>query len=335
MRIKKFMSRGWAASLLVAAVALVGIAFAAPAPKKTKMDPPTFTTGCASADDEVFVTNGTIDLTVCAGATGAPAGFSVQWMLCDDFNNGTDLDNDGFYTSPGENAPGQWTASDFVCKASFSGNAKGYHYNLEPLECSTVTIGAILFDNPGASTNCPDDLGCGNCFKFRVFAHANSKLQRSDWSETKECSTLDCPESCSSLSQGYWKQHYPGLPAPTDETWNTILQEDGLTPGLTIGCANYTPQQLVNILNTQPAKDVKGVPPSCEAKQFIQLMHQLIASRLNLEKYPDGEFANDPAVLLAISLAEAELCSGNKCDPTDYATDLDDLIHVTSYHCGK
>src|SRR5215204_1405649 len=74
----------------------------ASAPKKTKMDVPTIT--CTQGSTQV-----SISLEVCAGATGTPAGFSIQWMTKAAFDaNG-----------------GVWLASDdlALCKASFSGNA--------------------------------------------------------------------------------------------------------------------------------------------------------------------------------------------------------------------
>src|SRR5215204_6009941 len=71
-------------------------------PPKTKMAVPVVT--CAEGSTQV-----SINLNVCAGATGAPAGFSIQWMTKAAFDaNG-----------------GVWLASDdlALCKASFSGNA--------------------------------------------------------------------------------------------------------------------------------------------------------------------------------------------------------------------
>src|SRR5687768_15009624 len=51
-------------------------------------------------------TTTTITLEICAGSTGAAAGFSLQWMTVDDY-----LANDC-----------EW--SDLACEASFSGNAR-------------------------------------------------------------------------------------------------------------------------------------------------------------------------------------------------------------------
>src|SRR5262245_25532492 len=73
--------------ITAAAAAASGIpmaAFAAPpAPKKTKIDTPLVTCGAS--------TQASISLQVCApagtGATGLPAGFSIQWMTLEAYNN--------------------------------------------------------------------------------------------------------------------------------------------------------------------------------------------------------------------------------------------------------
>src|SRR5262245_44886138 len=73
------------------------------------LNPPVVT--CAGATDT------TITIRVCGGATtGAPAGFTVQWVL-----SGT-----GFDTN--------------TCSASFSGVPAGSTFNLSPGECVDVVI---------------------------------------------------------------------------------------------------------------------------------------------------------------------------------------------------
>ncbi|HYV07132.1 MAG TPA: hypothetical protein VFB82_21220, partial [Blastocatellia bacterium] len=78
------------------------------AAKKTAMSTPTLTCGTASKVS--------IQITETAGATGAPAGFSLQWMTLDAF-----LANGSVWLSSDD--PG-------LCHASFSGNASGSRYNL-------------------------------------------------------------------------------------------------------------------------------------------------------------------------------------------------------------
>ena len=124
----------------------------------TKYDTPTIS--CPATPDD-----NTIELTVCAGASGAPAGFSIQWMTCAD------------YAANGK----AWYASDDdrLCKASFSGNANRTNWNLGPGACINVVIGGLNDADPGVSFTCNDPLECETCYVFRVFAHANSSKNRS------------------------------------------------------------------------------------------------------------------------------------------------------------
>src|SRR5580765_4759611 len=116
---------------------------------------------------------------VCAAVTGtgATAGFSLQWMRAAD------------YAANG----GAWYSSDDprLCKASFSGNACGSRYDLGPGECITVSLGDLLFDN-GASASCTAALSCGTDYIVRSFAHANRRLNRSDFTADVSLSTLAC-----------------------------------------------------------------------------------------------------------------------------------------------
>src|SRR6185369_203337 len=153
------------AFVAMAASSLLGsVSAAAP---KTKMSTPTITCGTN--------TKVSIQITVTAGPTGAPSGFSLQWMTLEQFvANG-----------------GVWLSSDdpSLCHASFSGNANVSRYDLGPGESVTVEVGDLLFDN-GTSSSCNEPLICGTTYVFRAFAHANSALNRSDFTPTLQCSTL-------------------------------------------------------------------------------------------------------------------------------------------------
>jgi hypothetical protein len=126
--------------------------------------------------------SGVIDVTVCApaGGTGLPAGFSIQWMTCDDF-------------AANGNA---WYASDDprLCKASFSGNASGTNYNLAAGTCLTVHVGNFSIDNQqGYSSTCEGPLNCNTCYVFQAFGHATSKYNKS--ANAGPCATFtdSCP----------------------------------------------------------------------------------------------------------------------------------------------
>jgi len=235
---------------------------------KTKIDKPTIT--CDGA------TQASLNLMVCAGATGLPAGFSIQWMTCDAFNNGTSVTDPDTGVTTVINLPGQWPASDSpaLCKASFSGNANLSRYNLTAGQCVSVNVGEFLFDN-GASTNCLNALDCGTCYVFRSFGHATNALSRSDFTANLECSTLDClnllcgdDPTCCTYTQGYWKTHGP---IPTGNNVN-----EWAVTSLTLGNVSYTDLELQSIFDT-PAG----------GNGLIALAHQLIAAKLNGAKGAD------------------------------------------------
>jgi hypothetical protein len=239
-------------------------------PKKTKLDTPTLACGVS--------TQVSINLNVCAGPTGAPAGFSIQWMPAAEYVD---------YTS--------WDTNVNLCKASFSGNANLSRYNLGANDCVTVNIGEFLFDE-GASTNCSGLLECETEYVFRTFAHATSSLSRSDFSQTYRCSTLPCDEpqigNCT-LTQGYWKTHGPAgcNPSAGDDKWPL-----GAFPML-LGTVNYDAGQICSILNTPAA-----------GNGLIALAHQLIAAKLNIASGADGS-------AVAQAILDADALIGSKVVP--------------------
>jgi hypothetical protein len=186
------------------------LAAAGPKPPKPPITTPTIT--CAPNG-----TDGTsvIDIRVCApsGGTGLPAGFSVQWMTCDAFDNGTTIPNPlgPSYPDIVINYPGQWpadsdaaAAAGVLCKSSFSGNAHDTQYNLAAAQCKTVYAGTFSNEadpnnpdnNPslGYSTSCPGPLDCDTCYVFRAFGHATSTYKRSEYSLNCESTTDACEE---------------------------------------------------------------------------------------------------------------------------------------------
>jgi len=306
-------------SCIVMAVALTGLwlapvesAFA----QKGALNPPEIS--CYSA------TKSAITLEVCAGASGAPAGFSVQWMTLAE------------YEANGET----WYLSDDarLCKASFSGNANGTRYNLGPNECTTVQLGDNLFDDPGASSNCANKpLECGTTYVFRAFAHANSKLKRSNFTANLLCSTLPCDDDCFALSQGYWKTHAAASngddnkPGTSDDVldfhgWPAEIVTNG---GLLLGNNFYTLEELYFIWWT-PSK----------GNQLLNLAHQLMAVEFSLVDF--GPNPDDAIISLAVATAH-DLIGDLFIPPTDGSTDsLSDDLGLTdaldSYiqfnHCG-
>lgn len=159
--------------VLLAMAAFVSESQAAKGGGKAALDAPSLSCGAG--------TSGTsIDIVVTAGASGAPAGVTIHWILQ------SELDAHGGNWGEAENEPS-------YCQGSFSGNAKGNAYRLDPGESVTIKLGEGLFTTPGASSACENTaLDCGQAYAFRTFAHGNSTSGRSAWSSTKTCSTQSC-----------------------------------------------------------------------------------------------------------------------------------------------
>jgi len=212
---------------------------------------------------------------VCAAATGtgAPAGFSLQWMrAADAAANG-----------------GAWYSSDDprLCKASFSGNASGSRYDLGPGECVTVSLGDLLFDN-GASASCTAALACETDYVVRTFAHATSTLNRSDFTPNLAVSTLACGHGDGGCTYGqdYWRFYNPLF---CSVLYGDVHCVDWPVASLTLGSVSYTVEELVSILNA-PAS----------GNGLTALAHQLIAAKLDIAAGADGS-----AVATTITAADA------------------------------
>jgi len=175
---------------------------------------PTLATPALSFSNE---TQTTIDVTVTAGSTGAPYGFTLQWMTLADY-----VANGGFSST-----------LPLGCEASFAGEANGSRYVLAPGQSVTVTAGDFTVDN-GFSTSCQTPLVCGTTYVFRVFAHGGALWNRSPFSAIVQDSTLPCSkEGTCTLTQGYWKNHAEAWPVTS----------------LTLGGVLYNQTQLLSILN--------------------------------------------------------------------------------------
>jgi hypothetical protein len=236
--------------------------------RKTELDAPTIS--CAAAS-----TGTSISITVTAGPSGAPAGFSVQWM------KQSELDANG----------GIWPSDSYVdltlssfCKGSFSGNAYGYNYAMAAGQKKTVTVGDVIYDTPGASSACENvPLQCGTAYAFRAFAHATNTLGRSQFSNTTTCSTAACApvDPGCTYTQGYWKTHGPIPTGSNTNQWPVT--------SLTLGNVDYSDLQALSIFNTSGA-----------GNGLITLSHQLMAAKLNI-----ANGASDSAIASSVSAADA------------------------------
>lgn len=215
----------------------------AKAPPKVYVDVPVIS--CYSS------TQSSISLLVTAGASGMPAGFSVQWMPL------------AAYEANGNN----WGDTLMLCHGSFSGNANLSRYNLAAGESVVINVGEFLFDQ-GASSNCINSLTCGTAYIFRVFAHATSVLKKSEFSTNLNCNTLDCfsDPNCT-YTQGFWKTHGPVPTGSNDYMWPQSVKDNGLM----LGTVNYSADQLLQIFNRSAA-----------GNGLVALAHQLIAAKINV-----------------------------------------------------
>jgi len=256
--------------MLIPLIAALGSQDAVAAPK-----PPISTPAISCAGS----TQTSINVQVCAGTTGLPAGFTLQWLKAAD------------YVANGN----QWLSDSdpLACSAGFSGNANLSRYNLGPGECVTVNVGDFLFDN-GASTNCPLGLECGTQYVFRAFGHATNSLSRSAFTAVVTCATLDCGHASGcTLTQGYWKTHGAVPTGNNVYTWPDAIKANGLK----LGNVSYTAADLLAILNRPAA-----------GNGLIALAHQLIAAKLNVAA------GADPTVIAA-DIATADALIGNLIVP--------------------
>jgi hypothetical protein len=252
------------------------------ASKKAALNTPVLSCGSS--------TQTTININVKAGASGAPAGFSLQWMTSSDF-----VTNGGFFLSE----------DGRLCKASFSGVPKSTinRFSLAPNASTTVEAGNLFDEELGVSFNCNDDLTCGTTYVFRSFAHNDpvSGAGKSALTETLSCSTLACEADIScTLTQGYWKTH--GY-IPTGNNVNEWAQ-DVNDNGMLLGNVLYSAAQLQAIFDTPAA-----------GNGLIVLAHQLIAAKLNILN------GADPSAISA-SIALADILIANNVIPPVGANSL-------------
>lgn len=230
----------------------------------------------------------TVGLEFCAGEGGAPSGFSIQSMLCDNFDN----------YSGATDATGWPLDATQYCKASFSGNPGCSIYDLLNGDCMDPNTTPSCVSNSGSGSgfamlfgNLDDDecgvgthdqadqpgqcpLACGECWIFRAFSHnpsGDNTRTRSAFTGPPHlrCSTDACPGGCN-FSQGFWKTH--------PEAWPILSCTDGgkgcATPGvgMCIGGTCYGAAALLDNLNTPPAS----------GNAVTILSHQLITAKINL-----------------------------------------------------
>lgn len=199
-----------------AVVASLGLLAIAPV---TVMAQPTLDAPSASV---VQAGHAAIVLQITAGASGAPAGFTVDWMTRADYN---------LYGWPAEGYVGynQWcTFNGIPVFHMGSGD-----YRLGPNGSTNVYLGE-LFDEGGMTTSYLDELPEATDFVVRVRAESDGGSYESNYSQNLGVSTVlnqDC-----TFTLGYWKNH--------PSVWPVLT--------LTLGTVSYNQAQLLSILG-QPS----------------------------------------------------------------------------------
>ncbi len=205
--------------------------------------------GPASALDAPVVTvlqskPSSVRLMVSAGASGAPAGFTVDRMSLADF------DAFGGWATPLATSR---VIGSFEGRPTFNIAGTGDDYRLAAGEGIEVEIGQ-LFDETGVGSTDYEELDPGTSYVVRIRANNIAGGTPSSYTSTLTVTSAGLAQNCT-YTQGYWKNH--------TEVWPVA--------SLTLGNVNYTAAELLAIFN-QPA----------QGNKLTILAHQLIAAKLNL-----------------------------------------------------
>lgn len=258
--------------ILVAFVCLclpVCAAFAAP----VELDPPDITPGLEATT--------IVNLDVTAGPSGAPNGFTLEWM--------TQAQFDALGGWPEDPLDPNIQSAVFLGFPTLNTVDGTITFLLAPGEVASVQVGDI-FDETGIQSDDANEMSPGTAYVFRVKANGDpgisggngSLLPSSPYSNNQYCHTKPHDHNDCTHSQGYWKNHPSEWPISSLKLGNII----------------YTKAQAVLILN-QPAG----------GNGLISLAHQLIAAKLNI-----ALGAVVPAsITAAISTSDALI--GNKIIP--------------------
>jgi hypothetical protein len=262
------------AGVLVAAVAMLALGGGAVAPALAQGDfeTPTITYGPAGLAKQT--------ITVTAGATGAPAGFTVWWMKKSDF-----IANGSQWWLYGD--PMQGEASFTGAPTLNTGDGAYTTFALGPNQSVEIEIGDLADESGVALTGWRSDYGgeleYGTDYVFCAFANASTTVYQSGFSENMDGATIQS-QNCT-FTQGYWKNHTTVWPVSS----------------LTLGANTYTQAQLLQILG-QPV----------QGNGSISLAHQLIATLVNI-----ANGASPTAVQSCVNTAQSMLsaCGANKIPP--------------------
>ena len=183
-----------------------------------------------------------IDLDVQAGSTGAPNGFTIQWMRRSDFE---------LTGWPADAADPRLMHADFTGDPTLNTDLSSTSFQLAPNGSIQVQLGD-LFDETGVDANYSDPLVPGE-YVMRVIALGGPATGASSVPSGTVFAATPKPE----CTQGFWKNH--------PDVWPI-----GCTPML-LGTASYTQAELLSIFTTPAA-----------GNGILSLAHQLITAKLNI-----------------------------------------------------
>jgi len=224
-----------------------------------------------------------VNLDVTAGASGAPNGFTVEWMTLAQF---TALGS----VWPADPADPAIQSAIFLGFPSLNTVDGTTTFLLAPFQTADIQIGDI-FDETGIVSADRSEMTRGTDYVFRVKANGdigdptggNSLAPASNYSATQYAHTKPpAPSDQCVFTQGYWKNHPEAWPVSALKLGNII----------------YTQTQLLAILGTPAA-----------GNGLISLAHQLIAAKLNILS---GAIA--PSVVIG-AIAAADVMIGSKIIP--------------------
>lgn len=249
-------------------------AFAAP----VALDPPDVTPVAVPTATSL------LEMDVIAGVSGAPNGFTVQWMTRAKF------DGIGDVWPADETDPIIQSASylGFPTLNTVDGTTT---FLLSPGQVAAIQVGDI-FDETGVQSATPTELSQGTEYVFRVKANGDpgsvsgngsGLLPASPYSQTMSLTTKTHDDLSDCVhTQGYWKNHPSAWPVNNVKLGNII----------------YTKAQLLLIFN-EPAA----------GNGLISLAHQLIAAKLNIAS---GAVVSS---VITAAVASADALIGSKVVP--------------------
>lgn len=212
-------------------------AMAASGARADALDPPTVS--------YVSSGRGTIRLMVVPGPSGAPGGFTLEWIPA------ATLDALGDWPDPSDP---RIQHGGFVGKPTLNTTDGTTQFRMTSVEDAGVQLGD-MFDETGIATAATDELDENTSYVVRARANTYGGLSASDYSVTVVTSTSSGAGHDCTYTQGFWKNHSSVWPVGS----------------VKLGTVTYNKTQLLSIFNRPAA-----------GNGLISLVHQLIATKLNI-----------------------------------------------------